>query len=95
MMVEYRIKVEEHKDGSIAYVPQVGHKRLHIGKRYAHPYIEWENLHLQSNDYVCSSFNQKQSWYTEDAARLIIDRYKKQLEDQESKRIINTRFINL
>jgi hypothetical protein len=95
MRIEYRIKVKEHMDGSIAYIPQVSHIRIHIGKLSCRPWIEWENLILHSSDYVYNSFHEEQSWFAEEAARLIIDRYKKQLEDEDKKKVKNIRFINL
>lgn len=93
MRKEYRIKVEELNSGSIGYIPQVSESKLTICNRSCYPFKQWQNLCLQYNDYVVSSFNLEQSFHSEEAARMIIDRFKKQLEDTQAKQIKKTTFI--
>jgi hypothetical protein len=95
MLVEYRIKVEELNDGTVGYIPQVTHVRVYIGTKYYYPYIEWQNLYLPTDDLVCKSASKQQSFHTEDVARLIIDRYKQQLESKDAKKVKSIKFINL
>ena len=92
MRKEYRIKVEELNNGSIGYIPQVSEIKLTICKRSCYPFKQWQNLCLQYNDYVVSSYSE-QSFHTEEAARMIIDRFKKQLEDKQAKQIKKTKYI--
>lgn len=94
MRKEYRIKVEELNNGSIGYIPQVSEIKLTICNRSCYPFKQWQNLCLQSNDYVVSSFKE-QSFFSEEAARMIIDRFKKQLEDKQAKQVKKTTYINL
>jgi hypothetical protein len=95
MRKEYRIKVEELNNGSIGYIPQVGTLKLQIGRLSCKPWEHWQNLYLQTDDYVQCSSNMEQSFFTEEAARLIIDRYKKQLEDEFALQVKKTTYINL
>ena len=95
MRKEYRIKVEELNNGSIGYIPQVSEIKLTICNRSCYPFKQWQNLYLRTDDYVQCSATVEQSFFTEEAARLILDRYKKQLEDEFAKQVKKTTYINL
>lgn len=95
MRKEYRIQVEELNDGSVGYIPQVGSPKLQIYKRTCDIWISWSNLYLLTDDYVESSVNVKHSFFTEEIARTIINRYKKQLVDEELKKIKKTTYIKI
>jgi hypothetical protein len=95
MRKEYRIKVEELNNGSIGYIPQVSESKLTICYRSCYLFKQWQNLYLNTDDAVLSSANVEHAFFTEEVARTIIDRYKKQLEDKQAKQVKKNTYINL
>ena len=93
MRHEYRIKVDELNNGSIGYIPQVSECKLIICNRSCYPFKQWRNLYIYTEEDVRSSTNVKQEFFTEEEARTVIDRFKKQLEAEQANQIKKTKYI--
>ncbi len=96
MRVEYRIKVEETYGGKKSYIPQIGEVKLTICKRSCYPFIKWRYLYVwnalgdvHTSDDVTSMYD------SEEEVLAIINRYKDQLSDTQSKEVKSTTFIEI
>ena len=95
--IKYRVKVETTNGGKKRYTPQVGIPKLSVG-RFDHLWIYWENI--ITDDYGIDGFSKPSKTLTyyyesEDLAMRIIERYKKYLIKQESKKIKSVTYINI
>lgn len=94
MRLEYRIKVEETYGGRKSYIPQIGEVKLTICKRSCYPWIKWRNLYVWNALGDVHTSNDVTSIYdSEEGALAIINRYKEQLSDVQSKEVKSTTFI--
>jgi hypothetical protein len=94
MRVEYRIKVEETYGGKKSYIPQIGEVKLTICKRSCYPWIKWRNLWVYNALGDVQPSNTYPARYdSEEKALAIINRYKEQLSDTQSKEVKSTTFI--
>jgi len=88
--MEFRIQIEEKRNGTMRYIPQVGTPRLRIGKFDFLP-IEWENIIKSGWGYMSAQL-MYESHSTEQEALDIIDRYKKYIFEEEQKVTIKTTY---
>ena len=94
MRLEYRIKVEETYGGVKKYIPQICEVKLTICKRSCYPWIKWRNLYVWN---ACGDVHDSddviEMYDSEEEALAIINRYKKQLDDEHSKEVKSITFI--
>jgi hypothetical protein len=88
--MEFRIQIEEKRNGTMRYIPQVGTPRLRIGKFDFLP-IEWENIIKSGWGYMSAQL-MYESHSTEQEALDIIDGYKKYIFEEEQKVTIKTTY---
>ena len=88
--MEFRIQIEEKRNGEKRYIPQVGTPRLRIGK-FDFLSIEWENI-LKYDWVYMSTQVMYESHSTEQSALDVIEGYKKQLIEEEGKEIVKTTY---
>ena len=88
--MEFRIQIEEKRNGTMRYIPQVGTPRLRIGKFDFLP-IEWENIIKSGWGYMSAQL-MYESHSTEQDALDIIEGYKKYIFEDEQKVTIKTTY---
>lgn len=88
--MEFRIQIEEKRNGTMRYIPQVGTPRLRIGKFDFLP-IEWENIIKSGWGYMSAQL-MYESHSTEQEALDIIEGYKKYIFEEEQKVTIKTTY---
>ena len=88
--MEFRIQIEEKRNGEKRYIPQVGTPRLRIGK-FDFLSIEWENILKYDLGYMSTQV-MYESHFTEQSALDVIEGYKKQLIEEEGKEIVKTTY---
>jgi len=84
-MSQYRIEIEERKNGKKWYIPQVGEPYLKIGK-FDFLSTKWKNIIEDSTSFWISSLAHV-SYNTEQKAIDVIEKYKKYLIDIEGKEV--------
>ena len=88
--MEFRIQIEEKRNGGKRYIPQVGTPRLRIGK-FDFLSVEWENILKYDWGYMSNQV-MYESHFTEQSALDVIEGYKKQLIEEEGKEIVKTTY---
>lgn len=88
--MEFRIQIEEKRNGTKRYIPQVGTPRLRIGK-FDFLSVGWENI-IKSGWGYMSAQVMYESHSTEQEALDIIEGYKKYIFEEEQKVTINTTY---
>lgn len=88
--MEFRIQIEEKRNGEKRYIPQVGTPRLRIGK-FDFLSVEWENVLRYDWGYMSTQV-MYESHPTEQSALEVIEGYKKQLMEEEGKEIVKTTY---
>jgi hypothetical protein len=88
--MEFRIQIEEKRNGTMRYIPQIGTPRLRIGKFDFLP-VEWENIIKSGWGYMSAQL-MYESHSTEQEALDIIEGYKKYIFEEEQKVTIKTTY---
>ena len=88
--MEFRIQIEEKRNGEKRYIPQVGTPRLRIGK-FDFLSVEWESIIKSGWGYMSAQL-MYESHSTEQSALDIIEGYKKYLMEEEGKKIVKTTY---
>ena len=88
--MEFRIQIEEKRNGEKRYIPQVGTPRLRIGK-FDFLSIEWENIIKYDWGYTSTQV-MYESHPTEQDALDAIEGYKKYIFEEEQKVTIKTTY---
>ena len=88
--MEFRIQIEEKRNGTKRYIPQVGTPRLRIGK-FDFLSIEWENILKYDWGYMSTQV-MYESYSKEQDALDVIEGYKKYTLEEEGKEIIKTTY---
>jgi hypothetical protein len=86
-MEKYRIQIEELNNGEKRYIPQVGTTKLITGF-FCFLKVNWENIvELEDHDsrFFMDTTYQKQQFPDEESALVVIERFKKHLEDKKQK----------
>ena len=89
-MSQYRIEIEERKNGEKWYIPQVGIPSLKIGK-FDFFSTKWRNIIEQTDSFFYTAYAQI-SYDTEQKALDLIEKYKKYLIDIEGKEVKSTSY---
>jgi len=89
-MSQYRIEIEERKNGEKWYIPQVGEPRLRIGK-FDFLSTKWKNIIEDSTSFWISSLAHV-SYDTEQKALDVIEGYKQHLINAEGKEVKSTSY---
>ena len=91
--MEFRIQIEEKRNGTMRYIPQVGTPRLRIGK-FDFLSVEWENLIKSGWGYMSAQL-MYESQSTEQEALDVIEGYKKYIFEEEEKKTIKTTYKSI